>query len=177
MVLIQVKMHNQHSLLVAQQKLPDLQHILEHSSRKKDPNDNSWNVNGAGHDVSHKYGFGAVDAGHAVAITENWTLVNQAINVTSNTRTIDTDIPDNSAQGVSDTVTINDGLKIEHVEVYVDIDHVYRGDLVITLTSPSGTESTLAQKQSDSNKNYRNWMFSTVHNWDENSAGNWTLKV
>ena len=155
----------------------DVQHILVHSARKNDPSDNSWNTNGAGHDVSHKYGFGAVDAGHAVALAENWTLVDPAINVTSNTRSVNTAIPDNSAQGVTDTVTINDGLQVEHVEVYVDIDHVYRGDLIITLTSPSGTQSTLAQKQSDSNNNYRDWMFSTVHKWDEQSAGNWTLKV
>ncbi|GIS43748.1 MAG: hypothetical protein Ct9H90mP16_08180 [Candidatus Poseidoniales archaeon] len=56
-------------------------------------------------------------------------------------------IPDNSSPGVNDTVTINDGLRVEHVEVYVDIDHTYRGDLIITLTSPSGTESTLARNK------------------------------
>ncbi|MEE2759220.1 MAG: S8 family serine peptidase, partial [Candidatus Thermoplasmatota archaeon] len=136
----------------------DVQHILVHSSRVNDANDNSWNVNGVGHDVSHKYGFGAVDASRAVALAENWTNVDPAINVTSGTQSINTAIPDNSSPGVNDTVTINDGLQVEHVEVYVDIDHTYRGDLVITLTSPSGTESVLAQKQSDSNNNYRDWM-------------------
>ena len=155
----------------------DVQHILVHSSRKNDPNDNSWNVNGANHDVSHKYGFGAVDAGRAVAVAENWTLVNPAINITSGTQSINTAVPDNTSPGLNDTVTITDGLLVEHVEVIVDIDHVYRGDLVITLTSPSGTESVLAQKQSDSNNNYRDWMFSTVHNWDEYSTGDWTLTV
>ncbi len=155
----------------------DVQHILVHSARVNDANDNSWGLNGAGHDVSHKYGFGAVDAGRAVALAENWTSVDPAMNITSGTRTVNSAIPDNSAPGINDTVTINDGLRIEHVEVYVDIDHTYRGDLIITLTSPSGTESTLAQKQSDSNNNYRNWMFSTVHNWDEMSNGNWTLNV
>ncbi|MDP7328354.1 MAG: S8 family serine peptidase [Candidatus Thalassarchaeaceae archaeon] len=155
----------------------DVQHVLVHSSRQNDASDSSWNVNGAGHDVSHKYGFGAVDAGRAVAVAENWTNVDPAINITSNTRTINTAIPDNTPQGLNDTVAINDGLRVEHVEVIVDIDHVYRGDLIITLTSPSGTESTLAQKQSDANNNYHNWMFSTVHNWDEPSEGNWTLSV
>jgi len=155
----------------------DVQHILVHSSRKNDPSDSSWNVNGAGHDVSHKYGYGAIDAGHAVAIAENWTNVYPAINVSSGTQTINSAIPDNTPQGLNDTVTINDGLQVEHVEVYVDIDHVYRGDLIITLTSPSGTQSTLAQKQSDSNNNYRDWMFSTVHNWDEPATGDWTLTV
>ena len=44
----------------------DVQEILVHSSRMNDPNDSSWNTNGAGHNVSPKYGFGAV-AGAAVA--------------------------------------------------------------------------------------------------------------
>ena len=155
----------------------DVQHVLVHSSRQNDASDSSWNVNGAGHDVSHKYGFGAVDAGRAVAVAENWTNVASAINITTNTRAINTAIPDDTPQGLNDTVTINSGLQVEHVEVIVDIDHVYRGDLIITLTSPSGTESTLAQKQSDNGNNYRNWMFSTVHNWDEYSTGDWTLSV
>ncbi|MBN16564.1 MAG: hypothetical protein CMB37_00170 [Euryarchaeota archaeon] len=154
----------------------DVQHILVHTSRKNDPSDNSWATNGAGHDVSHKYGFGAIDAGYAVSLAENWTTVSPEINTTSGSRVIDTAIPDKPSPGISDTVTITDALLVEHVEVYVDIEHVFRGDLVITLTSPSGTESTLAQKQDDSNNDY-NWMFSTVHNWDEYSTGNWTLSV
>ena len=154
----------------------DVQHILVHTSRMNDPNDNSWATNGAGHDVSHKYGFGAIDAGYAVSVAENWTSMPPEINTSSGSRLVNTAIPDNTSPGVTDTVMITDALQVEHVEVYVDIDHVFRGDLVITLTSPSGTESTLAQKQDDSNNDY-DWMFSTVHNWDEYSTGNWTLSV
>ena len=36
--------------------------------------------NGGGHDVSHKYGFGAVDAGAAVSVAENWTNVGEELN-------------------------------------------------------------------------------------------------
>ncbi|HIF04865.1 MAG TPA: hypothetical protein EYQ80_05610 [Candidatus Poseidoniales archaeon] len=155
----------------------DVQHVLAHSARQNDATDSGWNVNGAGHDVSHKYGFGAIDAGAAVALAENWTTVDPAINITTGTRSIGTAIPDNNGSVLNETVYIPDGLQVEHVEVIVDIDHTYRGDLVVTLTSPSGTESTLAQKHGDSGNNYRDWMFSTVHNWDEYSAGNWTLSV
>ena len=62
----------------------DVQHILVHSARVNDANDNGWGVNGAGHDVSHKYGFGAVDAGSSGS-AENWTNVDPAINITSGT--------------------------------------------------------------------------------------------
>ena len=47
-----------------------------------DPTDSSWGINDAGHDVSHKYGFGAVDAGKAVLLAENWTNVDEEVNLT-----------------------------------------------------------------------------------------------
>ena len=53
----------------------DVEHIIVHSSRVNDVNDNSWNVNGAGHDVSHKYGFGVIDASAAVDLAATWTNV------------------------------------------------------------------------------------------------------
>ena len=55
----------------------DVQEILVQTSRMNDPSDSSWNTNGAGHDVSHKYGFGAVDAGAAVSMALNWTTLEQ----------------------------------------------------------------------------------------------------
>ena len=51
----------------------DVQHILVETSRKNDPSDPSWSTNGAGHLVSHKYGYGVIDAGAAVAASVNWT--------------------------------------------------------------------------------------------------------
>ena len=51
----------------------DVQHILVETSRKNHANDPSWSTNGAGHLVSHKYGFGVIDAGAAVAASVNWT--------------------------------------------------------------------------------------------------------
>jgi subtilisin-like proprotein convertase family protein len=154
----------------------DVQHVLVNSARQNHANHGSWNVNGAGHDVSHQYGFGTVDAGRATQVAENWTNVDPAINITSGTLGVNTAIPD-AGGALTDTVSVNDGLRIEHVEVIVDIEHDYRGDLEVILTSPSGTQSVLCKQQSDSGNDYSNWMFSTVHNWDEYSTGNWTLTV
>ena len=56
-------------------------YILVNSARMNDPNDSSWGINDAGHDVSHKYGFGAVDAGAAVSLAENWTNVDEELNL------------------------------------------------------------------------------------------------
>ncbi len=45
---------------------------------------------------------------------------------------------------VSSTLAINSPIKIETVEVSVNLTHTYRGDLQILLTAPSGTQSILA---------------------------------
>src|SRR5262249_54527665 len=69
-------------------------------------------------------------------------------------------------------------MKIEHVEVVFNATHSYRGDLDVVLTSPSGTESVLAaQRLQDYGADYSNWVFSTVRDWDEMSAGTWTIRV
>ena len=61
----------------------DVQHVLVHSARTNDVNDGDWVTNGGGHDVNHKYGHGAIDAGLAVHIARNWTNVNPEYNWSS----------------------------------------------------------------------------------------------
>ena len=155
----------------------DVQHVLVHSARTNDASDNDWVTNGGGHDVNHKYGHGAIDAGLAVHIARNWTNVNPEYNWSSGEIDISQSIPDDTASGLSDNVTVDAGLLVESVEVRFDADHTYRGDLEITLTSPDGTESRLAEKHEDNNNNFNEWVFSSMLHWDESSDGVWTLEV
>jgi len=155
----------------------DVQHIIVLTSRKNDASDSSWGVNGAGHEVSHKYGFGVIDAGAAVSMAESWTSVEEEISFSSGTKTVGTNIPDNSPNYISSNTTVSDAILVENVDIIVDIPHDFRGDLEIILTSPSGTESVLSEKHDDDGSDYNNWRFSTVHNWGEDSRGNWTLTV
>ncbi|SVB19072.1 uncharacterized protein METZ01_LOCUS171926, partial [marine metagenome] len=156
----------------------DVQHILVNSARKNDPSDSSWGANGAGHDVSHKYGFGVIDAGAAVALAENWASVDDEANASYGPYTPSVAIPDASSSWTEVSTYVSAGVQVETTEVTVDIDHTYRGDLDIVLVSPSGTESWLAEGgRSDSGDDFDDWTFSTVHNWGEQSAGTWTLKV
>ena len=66
---------------------------------------------------------------------------------------------------------------MERVTVTVNINHTSRGQLAVTLTSPAGTASRLAEVHADTGNNYANWTFSTLRCWGENSGGNWTLKI
>ncbi len=154
----------------------DVQHILVDTASQNDSSDGDWVTNGAGHLVNHKYGFGAIDASAAVSTALSWTNVDSE-ETTSGQATVGQTIPDNNATGISSTISITDDLTIEWVEVVFDADHTYRGDLEVTLTSPDGTESILAETHGDSGNNYNNWVFSSARHWDESSLGDWTLTV
>ena len=70
---------------------------------------------------------------------------------------------------------------MEHVVVRITVDTVFgtRADIMIQLTSPSGTTSTLLshRNQDFSSGGYSDWPFMSVMFWGENPAGVWTLTV
>gem|GEM_PF-486432 len=155
----------------------DVQHILVNSSRQNDPTDSDWTTNGAGHLVNHKYGFGAIDANAAVSTALTWVSVGPEVSIAEPVINVGAAIPDNSLVGVTSTINVAQDINIEHVEVTFNATHSFRGDLEIILTSPSGTQSVLAERHDDSGNNFNNWVMTTVHNWDESSVGTWTLQV
>ncbi|MDA7463351.1 S8 family serine peptidase [Candidatus Poseidonia alphae] len=155
----------------------DVQHILVETSRKNDASDPSWTTNGDGHLVSHKYGFGVVDASAAVTLAEQWDSKGLEINASSGMSTVDLDIPDNSGTPLNVSFNVTDALHLESVDIYVDIDHTFRGDLEMILTAPSGMQSILSTKHEDANNNYADWRFSTVQHWGEDSRGEWILSI
>ena len=155
----------------------DVQNILVHSSRKNDVNDSSWTVNGGGLNVSHKYGFGAVDAGAAVSLAENWTSSGEETNATFGPFTENLVIDNGPSAWTEFNLSVPIDLSLESVDVIVDITHTARGELDIVLESPSGHQSWLAEVHDDNNADYSNWRFGTVQHWDESSQGNWILKV
>ncbi len=166
-------------MLEANQNLTwrDVQHILVNSARKNDPSDSSWEINGAGHDVSHKYGFGAVDAGSAVSLASSWVNVDDEVNLSVGPISTNYQIDDANSSWSSFNASVSTDIAIESVDVIVDISHSSRGDLEIVLVSPSGKESWLAEQRNDNGDDYDNWTFNSVHLWDESSLGEWQLKV
>ena len=88
-------------------------------------------------------------------------------------------IPDNNPSGVSDTIAIGaqySGFSIEHVEVEFTAAHPRRGDLEVTLTSPSGVVSHLGTvRPGDSAADFSAWRFRSVRHWGESAAGDWKL--
>ena len=155
----------------------DVQNILVHSSRKNDANDSSWSLNGAGHDVSHKFGFGAVDAGAAVSLALNWSSSGEESNASFGPYSPNLEIDNGPSTWTEFNLSVPIDLQLESIDVVVDITHDARGELEIVLQAPGGHESWLAEEHTDNNADYSNWRFGTVQHWDESSQGTWKLKV
>jgi len=156
----------------------DVQEILIKSAFKIKPSDADWTNNAAGIAFNHNFGAGLIDATAAINLADNWqNLTNQQSASVAQTE-LSVSIPDNNSNGITRSFDFSaNNLRVEHVTVRLSISHTYRGDLEISLTSPSGMSSRLAEKRSDSNDNYTNWTFSSVRHWGESSVGTWTLKI
>ena len=164
----------------------DLQHLVINTSRMTDRQDKDWQKNGAGHRVNHKYGFGVLDTAALVeaATSPNWRTVAEQHMCREQDHTDNKKIP---ARGTLISTIISTGcsgktncvLKLEHVRVYITLNHKSRGSLRIVLTSPAGTRSELlAPRDRDySSDGFQNWPFMTVFSWGENPAGIWKLEV
>ncbi|QNM84412.1 proprotein convertase P-domain-containing protein [Polaribacter pectinis] len=64
-------------------------------------------------------------------------------------------IPDNNSTGITKTFpVVNSGL-ISNVTIVVDIDHTYRGDLILTLRSPDNTTITLTDQNGGASDNLK----------------------
>ncbi|MBD2677121.1 MULTISPECIES: S8 family serine peptidase [Nostoc] len=170
----------------------DIQEILAYSARQNDPyawgGDYIWQYNGAnnwnggGLHVSQDYGFGLIDAHAAVRLAETWHQQSRLDNEQSlsfSSGYLGWFIPDNDNAGISHTFTVSADLDIDTVEVELDLTHPYRGDLVVYLTSPNGTQSVLVQQPGNKEDDGDNivFKFSSTQHWGENSGGNWTLTI
>uniref|UniRef100_A0A669EEH4 Proprotein convertase subtilisin/kexin type 5a n=1 Tax=Oreochromis niloticus TaxID=8128 RepID=A0A669EEH4_ORENI len=147
----------------------DLQHIIVRTSKAHHLSAPDWRVNGAGYKVSHLYGFGLLDAESMVKEAERWKQV-PSQHECAEEAAIQLSCSGKALQHVA---------YVEHVVVRVTISHGRRGDLSITLTSPSGTTSQLLANRplDNSTEGFQNWEFMTAHCWGEQAAGEWTLKI
>ncbi|XP_040824699.1 proprotein convertase subtilisin/kexin type 6 isoform X1 [Ochotona curzoniae] len=163
----------------------DVQHLLVKTSRPAHLKASDWKVNGAGHKVSHLYGFGLVDAEALVLEAKKWTAVPSqhmcVATVDKRPRSIPVVQVLRSTALTSACADHSDQrvVYLEHVVARISISHPRRGDLQIHLTSPSGTKSQLLAKRllDHSNEGFTNWEFMTVHCWGEKADGEWTLEI
>ena len=179
----------------------DIQEILAYTARKTDTQNNTWAYNGAldwnggglhFDSLSHDLGYGLVDALAAVRLAETWNSIAKtsanALELTYSSSSSKR-IPDYTSAGgfgkVFDTISVTGNMRIERVEVTLNITHTWIGDLSVLLSSPTSKSSSFlisrpgsgALSAYGSSQDNIHFTLSTVLNWGELSAGNWQLGV
>lgn len=155
----------------------DVQEILLRSSSKIQSDDVRWTANSAGLSFHSQFGAGLVNAEAAVNLAAEWRNLPAATTPWTSRQAHASIIPDNNPLGLQRNFTVDSDLRVEHVTVTVSIKHARRGQVSVTLTSPSGMVSELAPMRADRRSNFTNWTFSSVRHWGESARGNWILTV
>eukprot|EP01129_Flabellula_baltica_P011913 TRINITY_DN529_c0_g1_i1.p1 TRINITY_DN529_c0_g1~~TRINITY_DN529_c0_g1_i1.p1 ORF type:complete len:665 (+),score=119.97 TRINITY_DN529_c0_g1_i1:13-2007(+) len=155
----------------------DVQYVIANSTIKNDPDDPDWEVNAAGRWVNHKFGFGLLDAGKAVFAARS---LNKSVEELSTVVTHSEVVSPTEQSGAyicEDTISITDDFYVHHVVVSVTSSHPDVSSTTITLISPGGTKSILAEPHSDRLSSWNGWNFMSTRHWDERSVGNWVLEI
>ncbi|HLL53069.1 MAG TPA: proprotein convertase P-domain-containing protein [Myxococcaceae bacterium] len=85
-------------------------------------------------------------------------------------------IPDNGTGKAESTIRIADALDVQKVSVNLDIPHSYKGDVVVTLTSPSGKSAVVHNRTGGSADDVKG-KFDLSAFAGEKSQGDWKLTV
>ncbi len=155
----------------------DIRHIIARTARLNDPQSTGWEVNAAGHAIHPMYGFGTIDAHAAVLLAQAWSPVGPESLADSGVIPVGAAIPDNSPDGVTLAIEIDEPIDVEHAELILGVRTNYVGDLSIRLTSPSGTVSVLAEPRDDPQNDLDQRVFTSVRHWDEPGEGTWTVHI
>jgi len=158
----------------------DVQQILALSATPVDFASGSWNRNGAGHWVSHEYGFGRVDAAAALSLAEGWPILGEMRKATASWSAGFAPgplIPE--GETLSRSISLGEDLLIQHVQVSLSLSHSDWGDLRIELISPEGTRSTLSEPHANANSSGDpgTWTYLSTHHLNERANGTWTLEI
>ena len=169
----------------------DVKHILARTSTVVDDTaSGGWQTNAAGRRHSEKYGFGRINAYDAVTLATSWQSVGPQVSASRSSGSVNLAIPDGTGTpnfanethntfgaAAGHTLNVTEQIRIETVEVTINVTHGDRGELQFELTGPSGTKSLLGTLRPDTAANYANWTFTSVRHWDELSTGDWTLSI
>ncbi|MCG8366081.1 MAG: proprotein convertase P-domain-containing protein [Pseudanabaenales cyanobacterium] len=92
------------------------------------------------------------------------------------------DIPDNDPNGVISTIRINQNGSIQDIQIRVDIEHSFLGDIALTLINPSGQETLLQGRTLGRRTQLKTTYTLTTtpslrHLLNQSASGQWRLKA
>ncbi|HAO10812.1 MAG TPA: peptidase S8 [Planktothrix sp. UBA8407] len=132
---------------------------------------------------SQWFGYGKVNAFKAVQMAQNRRMVQQQISHSiSQENSQSTAIPDNNSNGISSLIAITETSPIQDIQVTVEIQHSFLGDIEVWLVAPNGDKVLLQNRtlgvktELKTTYNLQNTLY--LRQFINLSAqGNWQLKV
>ena len=139
----------------------------------------AWITNAAGYKYHTWYGFGAVNAGAAVAMAQSYSSPLDDWQKSSYShQSVSASIPDATGAAASATLNVADSLTIESVQLELGITHTAIGQLAVVLYSPEGTRSVVLTpyNQFGEDDDFSSTLLSNAF-YGENSQGDWLLEI
>jgi hypothetical protein len=155
-----------------------------------------WQTNGGFKRHSDAYGFGLIDAEAAVNAALSWVNVKKPQLFDTGIIPVGEAAPDANfvefppesgeyyidqalfgPNSLTQQFCVRPDALLQEIEVTLSVEGAWVGDVMITLTSPFDTISTLAVPRPDPNGGYTEYTFTTYKHWGELSSGNWTLTL
>lgn len=89
------------------------------------------------------------------------------------------ELPETTPEPVASTIHFDKSGKVEGIEMLLDLNHTYIGDLTISLISPEGTSVVIHNEEGGSRnkikRTYSGDLFAEIHG--EEIHGDWTLEI
>ncbi|GAB6022556.1 Furin-like protease 2 [Chamberlinius hualienensis] len=165
----------------------DMQYLVQLTSKSAPlESESGWIVNGVNRKVSHKFGYGLMDAEAMVSLAERWLPVPPQKICELPPDMMERSIPNEAGASVEfylDTDgcmgTFHTVNYLEHVQAKISLNFSPRGNLKIILQSPYGTSSTLlySRPRDTLKTTFDDWPFLSVHFWGERPVGRWRLII
>jgi len=157
--------------------LPDGSTVVDTTAPFSTTFDTTRVANGAGKTVT---ATATDNAGATASSTVMFTINNAGgacINGTFTSTDVPKSIPDNNATGVTSALAVTGNGTVATLSLSLNITHTFRGDLVVTLISPGGTQFIVSNRAGGSADNIviTNQAITAFNG--QTAAGNWQLKV
>lgn len=121
-------------------------------------------------------GVDAEDPDVIKSVSANLNLLPQGLADFSYENATPVEIPDNNPTGIESVINVPSSGTVFGTAVGVNITHTWRGDLIVSLTSPEGTEHLLHNRTGGSEEDLvQSWSVATFNG--ETMQGDWTLTV
>lgn len=156
----------------------DVKEILMKTAAKNGLQGEEFRTNGGGFSFSNDFGAGLMNVSAAVDAAATWKPLGPLTKVELSVPDVKA-IPDGSIDGATYSFDFSKqaNLRVETVEVEINVEHKKRGDIGLIITSPSGMRSIVEPRPGDDGENFEGYVFTSVQNWGENSTGTWTVRI